>query len=56
MSFKLGDYVLVLDEDLSGVVKTVKRDSVFIETEDGFLLSFNSSALVKVKSEKALKS
>ncbi|WP_396601407.1 DNA mismatch repair protein MutS [Algibacter sp. R77976] len=46
MAFKLGDYVLVLDEDLSGVVTKVKGDTIFIETEDGFLLDFQVNELV----------
>ncbi|TYA71675.1 Smr/MutS family protein [Seonamhaeicola marinus] len=49
MSFKIGDKVSVLDEDLSGVVKKVSGKSVFIETEDGFDLEFNENALVLSK-------
>ena len=55
MTFKLGDRVLVLDEDLSGVVKKIKGNSVCIETEDGFLLDFQANELVKNKSGKTLK-
>ncbi|GAL90040.1 Smr/MutS family protein [Jejuia pallidilutea] len=46
MAFKVGDRVLVLDEDLSGVVKTIDGFEVTLETEDGFLLSFDASELV----------
>ena len=49
MNFKLGDKVLVLDEDLSGIVKSIKGNMVSIETEDGFLIDFNTEALVKNK-------
>lgn len=56
MTFKIGDSVLVLDEDLSGVIKKISGDSITIETEDGFSLDFNTSELVKNKSEKTLKS
>lgn len=49
MSFKIGDNVAVLDEDLSGVVKKVSGNKISIETEDGFLLDFEASALVKNK-------
>lgn len=49
MSLQIGDYVLVLDEDLSGVVKHIEGHMVSIETEDGFLLDFPEEALVKNK-------
>lgn len=49
MHFKIGDSVSVLDEDLSGIIKRIKGETVFIETEDGFELSFNKSALVLSK-------
>ena len=55
MKFKKGDDVLVLDEDLSGVVKSVEGDVVTIETADGFLMGFNSNELVK-KEQQSLKS
>jgi len=55
MAFKLGDAVLVLDEDLSGIIKKVNGDSVSIETEDGFLLDFKVNELVKNKSDKTIK-
>ena len=46
MAFSLGDYVLVLDEDLSGVIKAIKGAMVSIETDDGFLLDFQATELV----------
>lgn len=55
MTFKLGDSVLVLDEDLSGIIKSIHGNSISIETEDGFLLEFKPHELVKNKSNKALK-
>ena len=52
MDFKLGDYVLVLDEDLSGVVNNIIGNTISIETDDGFLLDFQTNELVlKDKSE-----
>ncbi len=56
MNFKIGDRVLVLDENLSGMVKRIEASLVFVETADGFLLSFNPDELLKVESEKTLKS
>lgn len=55
MAFKLGDFVLVLDEDLSGVVKQIKGNSISIETEDGFLLDFKNDELIIQKPNKSLK-
>jgi len=55
MIFELGDAVLVLDEDLSGVIKTITGNTISIETEDGFLLDFKAEELVKKKSDKILK-
>ena len=46
MSFKLGDFVLVLDEDLSGVIKQISGHTISVETTDGFLLDFKSDELV----------
>ncbi|SFD24896.1 Smr/MutS family protein [Algibacter pectinivorans] len=46
MNFKVGDFVLVLDEDLSGVITHLKGNTVAIETEDGFLLDFETHELV----------
>ncbi len=50
MSFKLGDSVLVIDEDLSGVIKQVSGNTISVETADGFLLDFQSDELVIDKS------
>ncbi|MBD0831780.1 Smr/MutS family protein [Aestuariibaculum sediminum] len=54
MQFKIGDKVLVLDENMSGVVTVIKNDQVTIETEDGFFLNFNESELIGVKSKNDL--
>jgi len=54
MSFKIGDRVLVLDEDLSGVVKNLEGSEVTLETEDGFLLSFDESELVVDKNSNTI--
>ncbi len=56
MNLKIGDHVLVLDEDLSGVIKKIDNDVISIETEDGFLLDFQSHELVQQKSGKSMKS
>ncbi len=54
MPFKLGDFVLVIDEDLSGVIKQISGDTISVETTDGFLLDFKSDELVIDKASSAL--
>ncbi|GAA4810517.1 Smr/MutS family protein [Litoribaculum gwangyangense] len=56
MGFKKGDYVFVLDEDLSGVVKNVFGNTYTIETADGFLLDFRGNELIKKQEKESLKS
>lgn len=51
MTFKQGDYIMVLDENLRGIVKKVKGDIISIETQDGFLLDFDRDELVIDNSE-----
>ncbi|RAJ16330.1 Smr/MutS family protein [Olleya aquimaris] len=50
MKLKIGDTVDVLDDVLSGKVVSVLKDTVTIETDEGFELSFKASELVKTKS------
>jgi len=47
MNFKVGDFVLVLDENLSGCVQKIVGHTITIETTDGFLLDFDAVELVK---------
>ena len=56
MVFKVGDSVLVLDEDLSGVISKIVDKTISIETDDGFLLDFNSNELVKKAGKQTLQS
>lgn len=55
MSFNIGDAVLVLDEDLSGVITQIKNDLITIETTDGFELQFEVKDLVMHKKNSSLK-
>lgn len=55
MDFKVGDSVLVIDEDLSGVITKIKGDTITVETKDGFLLDFNAVEIVKRKSTQDFK-
>jgi len=54
MAFNVGDAVMVLDENLSGVIKKIAGNTVSIETEDGFLLDFESDELILQKSKNKL--
>ncbi|WP_298537269.1 Smr/MutS family protein [uncultured Algibacter sp.] len=55
MSFEVGDYVLVLDEDMAGIVKHVNNQTITIETEEGFLMKFQANELVKHEKNQSLK-
>lgn len=50
MIYKIGDTVDVLDDALSGVVRSIYGHTITIETDEGFELDFTASELVKVKS------
>jgi len=54
-NFKIGDSVLVIDEDLFGEITQINMDSITIETKDGFSLNFSSSELIKNKVDQNLK-
>jgi len=55
MTFKVNDQVMVTDEDLTGVIKKIEGNTISIETEDGFLLSFKSEELIRQNSDKSIK-
>ncbi|MFD0990822.1 Smr/MutS family protein [Mariniflexile jejuense] len=55
MIFKVGDSVLVLDEAMTGIIKKIVGNTISIETNDGFLLDFESNELVKRTPEVSLK-
>ncbi len=55
MVFKIGDPVLVLDEDLSGVIKKIDNHTVSIETDEGFLLDFDMNEIILNKPNKGFK-
>lgn len=45
--FNIGDKVFVLDEDFSGVVVGFKDNQIVIETQDGFMMTYNVNELIK---------
>lgn len=55
MTFLVGDYVMVLDEDLTGVITNINSDTITIETQDGFLMTFKEAELVKTQTNASLK-
>ena len=54
MSFKKGDKVTVLDEAISGTVSKIDGTTIFIETEDGFLLDFKANELLKIEGKETM--
>lgn len=49
MSFKIGDIVSVLDEDITGVITQMSGNDIIIETSDGFDMEFSISEVIKEK-------
>jgi|LakMenEpi03Aug12_release.lakeMendotaPanAssembly.Ray.scaffolds.fasta_scaffold01120_3 dsDNA-specific endonuclease/ATPase MutS2 len=45
--FNIGDKVAALDEDISGVVVSIKNNEVEVETTDGFLMTYFVNELIK---------
>jgi|TARA_R110002110_G_scaffold36397_25_gene121486 hypothetical protein len=48
--FNQGDRVLVLDEDLMGIVSSISGNSIVVITDDDFEIEFDSSELVLMNS------
>jgi len=51
MMFKVGDYVMAIDDDVNGKISRISNAEIFIETEDGFEIAYQSSELVLDKSK-----
>ncbi|MDG5491406.1 Smr/MutS family protein [Psychroserpens sp. SPM9] len=49
MSYKIGDRVSVLDEDISGLITEIFDQRIIIETEDGFAMEFSVSEVIPEK-------
>lgn len=56
MNLTVGDKVTVVDEAISGTVLKIEGNTVFIETNDGFLLDFQEKELLKIVDKDPLKS
>lgn len=48
MKFRIGDKVVAIDEDFTGMVISVKNNEVEIETSDGFVMLFTMKELIKL--------
>lgn len=46
--FQIGDSVETIDDTIKGRVTTIEATQISIETEDGFLMKFSISELVKI--------
>ncbi len=46
--FQINDFVETIDDTIKGAVKEIDGSSVTIETNDGFIMQFNVSELVKI--------
>ena len=55
-NFKKGDAVVVLDDDLGGIVKNIVDQTITIETEEGFELTFSAKELIHQKTSNDLHS
>lgn len=55
LEYKIGDKVLVLNENFEGLVVSVHQDCVFVESSDGFLLEFNKNELIKREDDLEIK-
>jgi hypothetical protein len=53
MSFKIGDRVVVTDEQISGKVISISNGLITISTSDGFDMKFNSTELIKIEVEQS---
>jgi len=53
-SFKIGDQVAVIDDDLNGKIIHINENMITIKTSDGFELTFNDYELVKKPNNQAL--
>ena len=48
MNFKIGDFVCVMNDNISGRISKIKGADIEIETTNGFDLVFKSKDLVKI--------
>jgi DNA-nicking Smr family endonuclease len=55
MNFQVGDRVEAIDDVISGIVKSIDGNTITMETDEGFPLTFEASELVKVSTDEIAK-
>jgi dsDNA-specific endonuclease/ATPase MutS2 len=53
--FKIGDRVEGIDDTVKGVVSLVSGDDITIESDEGFLLQFRASELIKIPRKQGIR-
>lgn len=53
MSFKIGDKVIVIDEQIKGIIKDIKGNKIIVDTKEGFIIEFTKYELVKIEVEQS---
>ncbi len=53
MKIKVGDKVETIDDNISGIVTRVTKNTIAIETQDGFELEFEVSELMLIETDEA---
>ncbi|KAB8152913.1 DNA mismatch repair protein MutS [Kordia sp. TARA_039_SRF] len=51
MKFQVGDHVEAIDDVIKGIVQAIDGNTITIETDEGFPLTFEASELVKVTAD-----
>jgi dsDNA-specific endonuclease/ATPase MutS2 len=54
MSFKIDDRVEAMDDTITGVIKEMKGDKITVLSDDGFLLIYQPSELIKIIDDRNL--
>jgi len=55
MDFKVGDQVEAIDDIIQGVVVKINGTQITVESNDGFLLRYSATELLKIASSNAIK-
>ncbi|KGK30741.1 Smr/MutS family protein [Cellulophaga baltica] len=54
MSFKIDDRVEAMDDTITGIIKEMKGDKITVLSDDGFLLIYQPSELIKIIDDRNL--
>ncbi len=50
----IGDHIAVIDDDIAGIIIQIKEETVTIEDDNGFEITFHQSEVVKITNENLL--